>query len=75
MKYKVRPSPKVSVVKEASQAQALPLQSKKATVPKSPVTIGGQVDRLRYVPQELKRILIIAGILLALLIILSLLLR
>jgi len=44
-------------------------------VAKSPVTIDGQADRLRRVPQELRRILIIAGALLVLLIVLSILLR
>ncbi len=75
LKYKARRSPKVSAVKEASQAQPLPLQSKEVPVAKSPVTIGGQADRLRYVSQELRRILIIGGALLVLLIVLSLLLR
>ncbi len=75
-KYKGRRSPKLSPLREVSQqAQALPLQSKEATVTKSPVTIGGQADRLRHVSQELRRILIIAAALLVLLIVLSFLLR
>ena len=75
MKYKVRRSPKVSTVKEASQAQPLPVSSRQAVITKSSTTIGGQADRLRHVPQELRRILFIAGALLVLLVVLSLLLR
>ena len=71
MKYKVRPSPTVSTVKEASQAQPLPVSSRQAVITKSSTTIGGQADRLRHVPQELRRILFIAGAL----VVLSLLLR
>ena len=75
-KYKGRRSPTLSPLREVGQqAQALPLQFKEATVAKSPVTIDGQADRLRRVPQELRRILIIAGALLVLLIVLSILLR
>ncbi len=75
-KYKGRRSPKLSPLREVSQqAQALPLQSKEVPVAKSPITIGGQADRIRHVPQELRHILIIAAALLVLLIVLSLLLR
>ena len=77
-KYKGRRSPKLSPLREVSQqAQALPLESKKATVAKSPITIGGQADRYRPVPvsQELRRILFIGGALLVLLIVLSFLLH
>ncbi len=75
-KYKGQGKPKFSTVKEVNQRpQPLPLQSKEVPVAKSPITIGGQADRLRHVPQELRRILFIAGALLVLLIVLSLLLR
>ena len=42
MKYKVRPSPEVSAVKEASQAQPLPVSSRQAAITKSSTTIDGQ---------------------------------
>jgi len=77
-KYKGRRNPKLSPLREVSQqAQALSLESKKVPVAKSPITIGGQADRYRpvTVSQELRRILSIAGVLLVLLIVLSLLLR
>lgn len=77
MKYKVRRSPKVSAVKEASQAQPLPVSSRQAVMTKSSTTIGGQADRYRpvTVSQELRHILFIAVPLLVLLIVLSFLLR
>ena len=49
MTYKVRPSPKVSAVKEASQAQPLPVSSRQAVITKSSTTIGGQAGRLHNV--------------------------
>ncbi len=76
VKYRGGGRPKPSTVKEVNQRpQPLPLQSKEVPVAKSPITIGGQADRLRHVPQEVRRILFIAGALLVLLIVLSLLLR
>ncbi len=77
-KYKGRRSPKLSPLREVSQqAQALPLESKKVPVAKSPITIGGQADRYRpvTVSQELRHILFIAVPLLVLLIVLSFLLH
>lgn len=76
IRYKAQSGLKPTVVKEVhQQPQLLSIVSKQAPVAKSPVTIGGQADRLRHVPQELRRILIIAAALLVLLVVLSLLLR
>ena len=75
-KYKGRRRPKLARLNEVTQhPQALPLQSKEVPLAKSPITIGGRADRLRHVPQELRRIAIIAGALFVLLIVLYLLLR
>lgn len=76
VKYSGVVRPKLPTVKEVSQRpQPLPLQSKEVPVAKSPIAIGGQADHLRNVPQELRRVLFIAGALPVLLILLSLLWR
>ncbi|MFH0768032.1 MAG: hypothetical protein V1932_00500 [Chloroflexota bacterium] len=75
MKYKVRRSQKVSAVKEASQAKPLPVSSRPATIVKSTIPRGGQAGHQRQAITELKRIALIAVIMLTLLIILSLFLR
>ncbi len=76
VKYRGGGRPKPSTVKEVNQRpQPLPLQPKEVPVAKSLITIAGQADNIRRVPQELRRILFIAGALLVLLIVLSLLVR
>ncbi|MFH0767980.1 MAG: hypothetical protein V1932_00230 [Chloroflexota bacterium] len=75
MKHKVRRNPEVSVVKEANQTQPLPISSRPAVKVKATTPIGERVDRQRQAITELKRISLIAAILLALLIIVSLLIR
>ena len=73
-KYKIRSKP--LAVKEVRQSPPPWTPSlKQVSVAKSPLTIAGQADRLRNIPQELRRILFIAGALLVLLIVLSLFLR
>ena len=74
-KYKVQRSPKVSAVKEASQAQSLPVSSRPAVPVKSSIPRGRQADYQRQAIMELKRIALIAAILLTLLIVISLFLR
>ncbi len=75
MKYKAQQRPKLFAVKEASQAQPLPVSSRQAPIAKLQITIAQQANRHRQIIAELKRIGLIAVILIVLLIILSLLLR
>ncbi len=75
MKYKAQQRPKLFAVKEASQAQPLPVSSRQAPIAKLQITIAQQANRHRQIIAELKRICLIAVVLLVLLIILSLLLR
>ncbi|MFH0768802.1 MAG: hypothetical protein V1932_04455 [Chloroflexota bacterium] len=75
MKHKTRRSPAVSAIKEASQTQPLPISSRPAVKVKSSTLIGERVDRQRQAITELKRIGLIAVIMLTLLIVVSLLIR
>ncbi len=74
-KYKAQRSPKVSAVKEATQAQPLPVSSRQAPIAKPQIMITQQAGRHRQVITELKCISIVAVVLLVLLIVLGFLLR
>ena len=74
-KYKVWRRHQAPAVREASQAQLLPISSRQAPIAKPQTTVTQQADRHRQTIVELKRISLIGGILLVLLIILSFLLR
>jgi len=74
-KYKAQQRPKLSAVKEARQVRPAPVLPRQAPVAKPQTTIAQQTGRHGQPITELKRISLIAVILLVLLIIVCLLLR
>ena len=74
-KYKARRNGEVSAAKETIQMRPLPISSRPEVKVKSSIPRGRQADYQRHAIMELKRIALIAAILLTLLIVISLFLR